>query len=100
MKKRFYIYIMASRQNGTLYLGMTSNIQRRVHEHKNHVLSGFTDKYNVSVLVYLEFHETFESAVIREKRLKKWKRGWKLELIEKQNPAWRDLADDPDFPNF
>lgn len=100
MKKQFYVYIMASKQNGTLYLGMTSNIQRRMHEHKSHIQPGFTDRYSVSLLVYIEFHETFESAVIREKHLKKWKREWKLELIEKQNPAWRNLAEDPDFPNF
>ena len=91
---------MANRPHGTLYLGMTSNIQRRMQEHKSHTQPGFTDRYNVSLLVYIEFHETFDSAVIREKSLKKWKRTWKLGLIESQNPGWRDLTEDPDFPNF
>jgi len=98
MAKQYYVYIMASKRNGTLYVGMTSNIQRRYQEHAGHLQPGFTDTYNVTRLVYIEFHETFESAVIREKVLKKWKRKWKLELIETQNPSWRDLADEADFP--
>ena len=91
MKKDFYVYIMASNRNGTLYVGITSNLIRRVYEHKNNIVEGFTNKYGVHRLVYYEKHLSAESAIHREKRLKSWKRQWKLMLIEKDNPSWLDL---------
>jgi len=93
MPKHFYVYILASQRNGTLYTGMTSNIQRRLTEHREHLVQGFTDRYNVTRLVYLERHDTAESAIRREKQIKAWKRAWKLRLIEEQNPDWKDLAE-------
>ena len=89
--KRFYVYIMASRRDGTLYIGVTSNLARRVWYHKQEAVEGFTSKYGVKTLVYFEPHETAESAITREKRLKKWERVWKIRLIEQSNPEWRDL---------
>jgi putative endonuclease len=91
MDKKFFEYIMASRKNGVLYIGMTSNIIKRVHEHKNSIFKGFTTKYRVSKLVYFEFFSSPYDAIIREKRLKKWNRSWKGRLIEKENPNWEDL---------
>jgi putative endonuclease len=88
------VYILASKQNGTLYIGVTSDIIRRIHEHKTHAVRGFTDKYNVTMLVYYEQHLTMDDAILREKQLKKWKRVWKLELIEKDNPNWDDLYEE------
>ena len=85
------VYILASRRNGTLYVGVTSNLVKRIWEHKNNVVQGFTQKYGVHMLVWFELHETMESAIRREKAIKEWKRDWKLKLIEQQNPAWRDL---------
>jgi len=85
-------YILASRRNGTLYVGVTSDPAKRIWEHKNDVVEGFTKKYGVHTLVWFEAHETMESAITREKRIKEWKRGWKLELIERLNPDWRDLS--------
>ena len=85
------VYILASRRNGTLYIGVTSNLPRRVWEHKNDLVEGFTSRYGVHNLVWYETHETMESAISREKRIKEWKRKWKLDLIEKLNPAWEDL---------
>jgi putative endonuclease len=90
--KRFYVYILASQRNGTLYTGVTSNLQKRVWEHKNHLVEGFTKKYKVDLLVYFEVFENAEQAIIREKRLKRWRRSWKLDLIEKGNPGWEDLS--------
>ncbi|GAB1353116.1 GIY-YIG nuclease family protein [Erysipelotrichia bacterium] len=84
-------YILASQKNGTLYIGVTSNLVQRVWQHKNNEVEGFTKKYQIHQLVYFEQHETMESAIIREKRLKKWKREWKINLIEKENPEWHDL---------
>ena len=89
--KDFYVYILASKPNGTLYIGVTSNLISRIWEHKNKVVEGFTKKYNVSSLVYFEQHFSAESAIHQEKRLKEWKRAWKIDLIEKDNPAWEDL---------
>lgn len=89
--KRYYIYILASKRNGTLYTGVTSNLVKRVWEHKNDLVKGFTQKYKVHILVYYESAIDINSAIQREKQLKKWKRNWKLELIEKNNPDWRDL---------
>ena len=87
----FYVYIVASRRNGTLYIGMTDDLVRRVWEHRNGLVPGFTSKYGVKTLVWYEQHESRESAFIRERRLKKWNRTWKLQLIERMNPSWRDL---------
>jgi putative endonuclease len=85
------VYLLASRRNGTLYVGVTSNLIKRVWEHKNHVVEGFTKKYGVDRLVWYEVHETMESAIHREKAIKEWKRAWKLAMIEKANPGWADL---------
>jgi putative endonuclease len=90
----FFVYILASRRNGTLYVGMTDDLVRRVWEHKVGAVPGFTRKYGVKKLVWYEVHESRESAFIRERQIKKWNRAWKLELIEKFDPEWRDLADD------
>src|SRR5689334_13422634 len=89
----FYVYILASRRYGTLYIGVTSDIVKRMVEHRDELADGFTKKYNVKMLVYYERHNTAESAIVREKRMKEWKRKWKLELIEKSNPNWHDLYD-------
>ncbi len=85
---------MASQRNGTLYIGITNDLIKRVYEHRNNLVDGFTKKYKVHSLVYYEQCGDIESAIIREKRLKKWNRKWKLELIEKENPQWRDLYED------
>jgi len=87
----YFVYIMASGRNGTLYTGVTNDLIRRVEEHKRKIISGFTCEYDVNDLVYYEVHEDINSAITREKRLKKWKRIWKLRLIEEKNPEWRDL---------
>lgn len=92
--KSFYVYIMASKHNGTLYVGSTSNLVKRVWEHKNQVVPSFTSKYKVYMLVYYEIHETYLEAARREKRFKNWCRQWKLNLIESVNPAWRDLYEE------
>ncbi len=91
MEKSFVVYILASKRNGTLYVGVTSVLIKRVWEHKNKLVSGFTEKYGVDKLVYFEQHQDAENAIKREKRLKFWKRKWKLDLIEKHNPDWKDL---------
>jgi putative endonuclease len=91
MSKQPAVYILANKRNGTLYIGVTSNLLKRVWEHRNDLVAGFTKRYNVHLLVYYELHEDMVSAITREKQLKKWNRAWKLELIEKQNPGWRDL---------
>ncbi len=87
----YYVYISASKRNGTLYIGVTNDLVRRVYEHKNHLVKGFTDKYNVDRLVYYDQTESIESAIIREKQLKAWYRNWKIRLIESTNPEWKDL---------
>jgi len=94
MGKEGYVYILASKRNGTLYIGVTSDLVRRVYEHKNDLADGFTKKHAVHDLIYYEVFETIENAIIREKQLKKWKRGWKLKMIEKKNPDWKDLYAD------
>ena len=91
--KQFYVYILANKRNGTIYVGVTSDLQERVWQHKEGFVEGFTKKYNVKLLVYYEIHESDESALVREKTLKKWKRTLKLRLIEKNNPNWDDLYD-------
>lgn len=90
-QKQFAVYILASQRNGTLYTGMTSNLPQRIWQHKNHITKGFTADHNVTTLVWFEPHETAESAITREKQVKKWNRDWKLQLIEKTNPNWQDL---------
>jgi putative endonuclease len=94
MAKQFYVYILASKPNGTLYTGVTSNLIQRVWQHKHDVIQGFTRKYSVKTLVYYEVHENAESALTREKKIKRWRRAWKLGLIENSNPEWRDLYKD------
>ena len=91
MEKQFYVYILASQKNGTLYTGHTDDIVRRVWEHREGFRPGFTKKYNVKRLVWLEAHPTRESAFRRERQIKKWNRAWKIELIEALNPDWDDL---------
>ena len=85
------VYILASKRNGTLYVGVTSNLLERVWRHKNDLVEGFTKRYGVHTLVWFETHEAMESAITREKNLKRWKRDWKIDLIQKANPSWRDL---------
>lgn len=89
--KNYYIYILASQRNGTLYIGVTSDLIRRVQEHKQDLIYGFTKKYKVHNLVYYEQTEDVYAAMSREKALKKWNRQWKINLIEKENPNWKDL---------
>ena len=89
--KRMCVYILASKKNGTLYTGVTSDLRKRVWEHQNHVADGFTEKYNVTRLVYYEVHDNPTIAIKREKSIKRWHRNWKLKLIEKKNPNWDDL---------
>lgn len=90
-ENQYYVCILASKRNGTLYIGVTSNLIKRIYEHKNNFIEGFTKKYNIHNLVYYEMTEDVTSAIEREKQLKKWKRNWKIELIEKKNPEWKDL---------
>ncbi len=87
------VYIVASKRNGTLYTGVTGNLIKRVWEHKNNLVEGFTKRYGVHKLVYFEQHEDMISAITREKRIKKWNRAWKIRLIEQQNSEWNDLYD-------
>ena len=91
MEKKFYVYILASKKNGFLYTGLTSNLPKRSWEHKNSVVDGHTKKYSIKRLVYYEIFATFEPAALREKKLKRWRRNWKIELIESKNPDWNDL---------
>lgn len=90
--KSYYVYILASKRNGTLYIGVTSDLEKRVYEHKSGETKGFTNKYGVHTLVYFEEYGEIERAIEREKQMKKWRRRWKLELIEKNNADWRDLS--------
>ncbi|OGC07561.1 hypothetical protein A2526_03855 [candidate division WOR-1 bacterium RIFOXYD2_FULL_36_8] len=89
--KFYYVYILASKKNGTLYIGITSDLIKRIYQHKSEQIQGFTQKYAVHKLVYWEQTTDVLSAITREKRLKNWKRKWKIELIEKENPLWEDL---------
>jgi putative endonuclease len=91
MNRQPAVYILASKRNGTLYVGVTSDLIKRVWEHINNAVKGFTERYNVHQLVWYELHETMESAIRKEKMLKNWKRVWKLELIERSNSNWQDL---------
>ncbi len=89
--KTYYVYILASQHNGTLYIGMTNNLARRMYEHKQGMVDGFTKEHGVHRLVYYESTNDVTAAITREKRLKKWRRAWKIELIEERNPDWEDL---------
>lgn len=91
VEKQPAVYILASQRNGTLYIGVTSDLIKRIWEHKNDLVEGFTRRYGVHLLVYFEQHVTMGAAIIREKQIKKWNRAWKLKLIEERNPDWRDL---------
>jgi putative endonuclease len=88
------VYILASRRNGTLYIGVTSDLPNRVGLHKQDLIEGFTKKYSVHLLVYYEMHPTMEAAIRREKQIKEWRRLWKIRLIESMNPEWFDLFDE------
>ncbi|MGE5174590.1 MAG: GIY-YIG nuclease family protein [Betaproteobacteria bacterium] len=88
--KNFYVYILCSKRNGTLYTGVTSNLVKRVYEHKNNLADGFTKKYKIHHLVWYEAHQSAESAITREKQIKEWKRAWKLQMIEETNSSWKD----------
>jgi putative endonuclease len=92
----FYVYLLASKKHGTLYLGVTNDVVRRVYEHRTKAVGGFTTRYDVDKLVWFEIYEDAATAIAREKELKKWRRGWKVRLIEEQNPGWSDLY--PVFP--
>ena len=94
------MYLLASSFHGTLYTGVTSNLLGRVWQHREEVTGGFTKRYDVKRLVWFEVHETMESAISREKSIKRWQRRWKVELIERQNPTWRDLAEDFGFDSL
>ena len=94
MDKKGYVYILFSEKNGTLYIGVTSNLVKRIYEHKNKFVEGFTQKYNVDKLVYYELTENVESAISREKQLKRWHRDWKINLIKEMNPEFKDLSED------
>ena len=93
MNKQPAVYILASKKNGTLYVGVTSNLVKRIWEHKNNLAEGFTKRYGVHHLVWYEMHESMYSAIQQEKRVKEWKRTWKMKLIESANPNWQDLYD-------
>ncbi|UUX51635.1 GIY-YIG nuclease family protein [Nisaea acidiphila] len=86
-----HVYILASKRNGTLYIGVTSNLLKRVSEHRSGAVPGFTKRYDVKLLVYFEAHPSMDSAILREKQMKEWHRRWKLRRIEERNPQWRDL---------
>jgi putative endonuclease len=87
----YAVYILANRANGTLYIGVTNNLKRRIYEHKQNVVPGFTQKYHVHMLVYFEVYDDVQRAIVREKRMKEWKRVWKVDLIQQKNPLWNDL---------
>jgi putative endonuclease len=90
--KHYFVYILASERNGTLYIGVTNNLERRLYEHKNDLIEGFSSKYNIKRLVYFEQTTDVIAAITREKQIKKWERSWKLRLIEESNPLWKDLS--------
>jgi putative endonuclease len=91
---RYYLYILTNKKNGTLYVGVSNNLERRMFEHKNKLVEGFTKKYELDKLVYFEAYQYVNDAIKREKNMKKWKRQWKINLIEKDNPNWDDLSSD------
>ncbi len=89
--QQYYVYILTNKKNGVLYTGVTSDLIKRIYQHKHKLIKGFTEKYNINSLVYFETTNDIHSAIHREKCIKRWKRIWKIELIEKQNPEWKDL---------
>ena len=89
-----YVYILASKRNGTLYIGVTTDLAKRISQHRSKLIEGFTKKYNVTMLVYYEHYEDYQLAAVREANIKKWKRDWKIKLIEQSNPEWKDLYPD------
>lgn len=91
MEKRGFVYIMASRRNGTIYIGVTSDLPRRVWEHKEGMIEGFTKRYGCKMLVWFEHHDSIDAAILRERQMKEWQRAWKLRVIEAMNPDWNDL---------
>lgn len=93
MIKGGYVYILANKRKGTIYIGITSNLTERIDQHKMGAVDGFTKKYNIKQLVWYEMCDSIEQAIAREKQLKRWNRAWKIELIEKENPAWKDIAE-------
>jgi len=93
MEHQYLVYVLASGRNGTLYIGVTNHLARRVLEHRNGTADGFTKRYSVTTLVHIEMFSDITEAIAREKAMKKWRRAWKIELIERDNPAWRDLFD-------
>jgi putative endonuclease len=94
MNDRFFIYIMANKRNGTIYIGVTNNLARRIYEHREGLVEGFTSRYGLKMLVYYEVFDSISLAIQRETSLKRWPRRWKLALIEKTNPRWNDLAEE------
>jgi putative endonuclease len=92
--KKYYTYILANKKNGTIYIGVTSDLIKRIWEHKQKLVPGFTQKYNIDKLVYCEEHNDVNLAIQREKQIKKWNRSWKIKIIKKQNPEWKDLYND------
>ena len=90
----YYVYMLASQRNGTLYVGVTNDLVRRIYEHKNKLVAGFTKKHNVTMLVYYELFDSIENAICREKCIKEWKREWRLRHIEEKNPQWKDLYEE------
>jgi putative endonuclease len=98
MDRQPAVYILASQRNGTLYIGVTSNVMKRLYEHRAGAIDGFTSRYAVHMLVRFEMFEDMENAIAREKQLKAWRRAWKIALIQEENPDWRDLAIDLGFP--
>ena len=91
---QYYLYIITNKKNGVLYIGVTNNLERRMFEHKNKLIKGFSSRYNLDKLVYLEVYQYVEDAIKREKNMKKWKREWKINLIVEDNPDWGDLSKD------
>jgi len=94
LNHQYYLYILSNKFNGTLYIGVSNNLERRMFEHKNKLIEGFTKRYNLNRLLYFETFQYANDAIKREKNLKKWKRQWKIDLIETSNPNWRDLSKD------
>ena len=94
LTRSYYVYLLASRRKGTLYVGVTNDLSKRVWQHKQDLVEGFTSKHGVKTLVWYEQTESIESAIAREKQIKKWNRAWKIELIEANNPDWKDLYED------
>ena len=90
----YYLYLLTNKKNGTLYIGVTNNLERRLFEHKNKLVDGFTKRYNLNKLIYFETYQFVNDAIKRERNMKKWKRQWKIDLIERDNPNWKDLSKD------